>query len=296
MRVAYSVIAILLVSTTVPLGTLAGVIAPGDSVSTFDPYGYGDVEVSSEVDAVDDLRPKWMLSLGYTYTYRQNFPNAPNAVEQMSMWNVGVNFMPWTFLFAGVSLPAALSKREGGTINVYSVDGTEVSVRPYDWTGGLADLTTYLGSELPWVPLTITGMLMWPTGDIEKGMGTGEFSGGFTADLSLTFGKVRTKVGGYYFFLKNPTVRLDDENKEMDLPNTFGASVLASMRVGKTRMGLGFKWSYRTLVTWESVHVLEPTYKLVWPVNDWFAAVVNANVEVYPTFAFVPTLALVWSI
>ncbi len=282
------------------------VIEPGKSLSTFDPYGDTDVDISSEKEAVAELRPQVMLSLGYTYTYRSGFESelAQSATEQMHMWTVGATYMPFSFLFGGVALPLAVSRFEGTTSRV-SPDNTIDSLPEFDWTGGMGDLATYLGSELPWIPLTLTALLMWPTGDIEKGMGTGEYSAGLTADVSWQFGRINTKIGGFYFLLKDPEVTRITEQPDgtivesqvrQRLPNSYGASLAATMPVATLRLGVGFRWSYRMLITWDTAHVLEPSVKVVWPVTKWFATVLNAGMEVYPTFALTPNLTLVWSI
>ncbi len=294
---------------------VARIIEEGEVLTTFDPYGDSEGELISESDALDDLIPKLMMSLSYGYTYRTGFDghNIVWATEQMHMWTAGVHYSPWPFLFVGAAVPTAVSKFDGVQRSLlieegqdgFDVDNTEPMPR-YDWTGGFGDIVTYVGSELPWIPLTLTGLVMWPTGDIEKGMGTGEFSFGITADLSFRFGKVSTKLGGFYFYLRNPTVKLVTESSDgstttetdvvLNLPDSFGASVSASVPVSKLRLGVGFKWSRRTLITWDTVHVLEPSARVIWPVTPWFATVLNTSVEVYPVFALVPTLTMVWSI
>ncbi|MDJ0765766.1 MAG: hypothetical protein QNJ97_22470 [Myxococcota bacterium] len=270
-----------------------GGLETGQPLTTFDPYGDGQVEVVQETAAVDDLVPMWTLVAGYTFTHRKdliavNPENGSeyvirNGIEQQHLWRFGVDFRPLSLLFVGASLPVMRSSFERYSTVLFEATG-------------LGDVATYVGTELPWFPLTLTAMLMWPTGDFEKGMGTGEFSGGLLADLRWQLGIVDTKLSGFYFLVKDPKPRDDPEVSVQKLPNTYGASISAGIQVLPwLRTRVGFDWSYSTLITGHSVHVFKPSVWITWRLISRLHAVTGYGIEVSPTQAHIPSIALISS-
>ena len=101
-RVSLTIIAITIICT-LSTQALADGIREGAVLDTFDPFGDDNTEIDTEEDALADLRPKLMTSLGYSYVYRTRFPgkNIVWAEENMHTLTMGVTYMPWHFLFVG---------------------------------------------------------------------------------------------------------------------------------------------------------------------------------------------------
>jgi hypothetical protein len=246
----------------------------GGVLTTFDPYGGSDAPAVSEKKAFRDLQPFLFLSSSYTFTYRTGFKGT-GAHEENHAWNFGLTYSLRSFLFVGVSAPVLHVQ--------FIVPKEDSKYSSFEGTG-FGDLATYVGAELPWFPVTITGMLMWPTGNREKWLGTGEYSGGLLADVRRTFRSVDIKVGGYYFLVGDPP--------GVSLPNTNGASVGVGVRAA-TRLNLGATagWSYVTLITYENEHVFNANIRARFTVAPWLSASVVVTSEYYP----VKSLASNWT-
>ncbi len=245
---------------------------PGEPGSTtFDPFAEADDDVVSEVQALKKRSAKLFLSARYGFTHRTGFPSA-TGTESTHIWTLGVDYRPFEALFAGVRVPIMKEQyREGDDLLLDEA--------------GLSDLATYVGVQLPWFPLSLMGMLLWPTGSYEKGLGTGEFSGGLIADLSWTLGVVDMALGGYYLLIRDP--------EDVELPDSYGASFDAGVRLRKwLRLQAGFAWSFVTLITLDDVHQLAANTRLTWRLAPRFSLVTGVEVEFHPVTAVAPSLGL----
>ena len=240
------------------------------AVYTVDPFEDTDDPVVSEEEAVAEETPSLVLIAGYGYTHRKGFSSSP-ASEEVHSWSLGAEYRLSGRYFAGFSVPYESESFE------------EFDAR------GLADISTYAGADLPCLPVTLSALLMLPTGEYEQGLGTGELSGGLSLELPWTVGVVDGKLGGYYLLVGDP--------EGEDLPDSYGAGLRAGLRPASwMRLGMGVDWSYTSLITREEVHLWQASARLALNPIERLLVVPGLAVELHPTTAFSPTIAVVLGI
>lgn len=248
--------------------------AGADTYSTFDPF---DVEepsvILTELDAIRGSISRSTAFAGFSYTDRDDFID-DTASEETFLYYVGYQVRIVESLAVGVSVPYEdlEFKDDSGT---YTEEG-------------FSDIITYLAYTVPpvlKVDPSITAFVYWPSGDYEKGLGTGEFSYGASLDLTRAFGKFSAGLHGSYTFVEDP------KGASLDDTALYGADVTYALN-NKLAAQLSFEAFETELLNREEADAIQVGGKLFYFPTPELGVTIGYTQETEPTTAIIPNAAV----